>query len=339
MALEIVVIFIASLLSIYILRKYAYKLNLIDEPNSRSIHTKSTPRGGGIGFFISIFLIVPFFHWELLSSYAYTFISIVIIFISGIIDDIYEVKPLTKFLVILIGTILLYIDDIYINSVGIFGGDTLFLGYLSLPFTFFAVSGFTNALNLIDGLDGLSTTISILILATFFYMGFIYHDDFMIIVSIVVISSLVAFLIYNWYPASIFMGDSGSLTLGFVISILAIKSLEHISSAVTILFLSAIPVLDTMIVMIRRKIDGNSAFRADRSHIHHITLLYFKNNTKKSVFFILFLQTIYILIGVYVDSRVDGAYLLIIFILQGVGLYHILGYFIKREKRDNNRLF
>lgn len=208
------------------------------------------------------------------------------------------------------------------------------MGYLSLPFTFFAVSGFTNALNLIDGLDGLSTTISILILSIFVYIGLIYVDEFMIILSMVVISGLLAFLIYNWYPASIFMGDSGSLTLGFVISILAIKSLEHISSAVTILFFTAIPVLDTMIVMIRRKLKGGSAFRADRCHIHHIILSCFNNSTPKTVFFILFIQLLYILVGLAIDSRVDGLYLLILFIFQGVGLYHLLGYLIQKQQRE-----
>ncbi len=334
MILEIVLIFIVSLLSIYLLRHYARGLNLIDEPNQRSIHTQTTPRGGGVGIFISIFIIVPFFHWILLGEYQYIYLSIALIFISGIIDDLREIKPITKFIVILISTILLYIDGISINSVGLFGGDILFLGYLSLPFTFFAVSGFTNALNLIDGLDGLSTTISILILSIFVYIGLIYVDEFMIILSMVVISGLLAFLIYNWYPASIFMGDSGSLTLGFVISILAIKSLEHISSAVTILFFTAIPVLDTMIVMIRRKLKGGSAFRADRCHIHHIILSCFNNSTPKTVFFILFIQLLYILVGLAIDSRVDGLYLLILFIFQGVGLYHLLGYLIQKQQRE-----
>ena len=330
--LEVITIFVTSLIYIYIIKRYATTLNLIDEPNIRSMHTKSTPRGGGVGFFISIFLTIPIFHWTHLQSYIYIYISVVIIFILGLIDDILEVSPITKFGVIFISTLLLYIDNLSINSVGIFGGSLLYLGYFSLPFTFFAVSGFTNALNLIDGVDGLSTTLSLLILATFFYIGFIYSDNFMMILSISLISALVAFLIYNWHPASIFMGDSGSLTLGFVISILAIKSLEHLSSAVTILFLTAIPVLDTMIVMIRRKLKGGSAFKADRCHIHHIALSYFENHTQKSVLFILLIQAIYILIGLYVDSRVDGLYLLIVFILQGVGLYYILGYLLKRRK-------
>ncbi|MFK5976102.1 MAG: MraY family glycosyltransferase [Sulfurovum sp.] len=331
MTLELAIIFILSLLFIYLLRKYAKHLELIDKPNSRSIHTQNTPRGGGIAFFFAIFLVFPFFHWEILTHYPYIILSIIIIFISGVIDDIKEVKPLTKFLVILISTLLLYIDNISINSVGVFGGDILFLGYLSLPFTFFAVSGFTNALNLIDGLDGLSTTISLLILSTFLYIGFIYQDEFMIIVSIVVITSLLAFLLYNWYPASIFMGDSGSLTLGFIISILAIKSLEHLSSAVTILFLTALPILDTMIVMIRRKLKGGSAFQADRCHLHHIILNCFTNSTPKTVIFIFLLQLLYIFIGLSVDSRIDGLSLLILFILQGVGLYHLLGYLIKKQ--------
>ena len=220
-----------------------------------------------------------------------------------------------------------------IDDLGVFFGFGLSVGWFALPFTLFAVVGFTNALNLIDGLDGLAAIVSIVILGSFFAVGYMYDDFFMMIITGAFISALLGFLLFNWHPASIFMGDSGSLTLGFVISMLAIKSLAYLPT-VSVLFISAIPILDTLVVMLRRKIKGRSMFSADRCHIHHILKQFFAEDTRNTVLFLGVFQVIYSLIGLQLDKNMDEGYLLVLFAFNIVLLYMFLGAMIKRQKRD-----
>ena len=321
-----------SIVCIRFLRYIAPKIGLYDFPNERSEHITIIPRGGGIGLFLSIFAVFACFNTELLQEYLWTVVAIGIVFAIGIFDDYYDVSPYIKFLGIIVATILLYFNGIVIDRLGTFFGMELSLGWLALPFTVFAVSGFTNALNLIDGLDGLSATISIVILGVFMFIGIEHHDLFITTLSSLFIVALAAFLIFNWYPASIFMGDSGSLMLGFVISVLAIKALDYIP-AVSILFIAAIPILDTLIVMIRRKRNGRSVFSADRCHIHHILKQLFADNTPKTVMILGIVQIVYSFVGLQIDKSSDEGVLLILFLLNVVLFYLFLGTMIKRQNR------
>jgi UDP-GlcNAc:undecaprenyl-phosphate GlcNAc-1-phosphate transferase len=155
----------------------------------------------------------------------------------------------------------------------------------------------------------------------------------MMMMSGAFISALLGFLIFNWHPASIFMGDSGSLTLGFVISLLAIKSLAYLPT-VSILFIAALPILDTLVVMVRRKIKGRSIFSADRCHIHHILRHFFAEDTRKTVLFLGVFQGINSLTGLQLEKQLDEGYPMILFLLNVVLLYMFLAAMIKRQKRN-----
>jgi UDP-GlcNAc:undecaprenyl-phosphate GlcNAc-1-phosphate transferase len=333
MYIEFILIFLLSLILVGLVKHYAPKIGLVDIPNSRSSHVTHTPSSAGIGFFLAVAIILPFFHFNYMINNLWTFLAILLVFIIGVLDDHHDASPNTKFIVLIVSTVLLSFDAVIINDVGIFFGSHITLGWLALPFTVFAIVGFTNALNLIDGLDGLAATVSIVILGSFFTVGYQNDDLFIMMVSMAFISTLLAFLFFNWNPASIFMGDSGSLTLGFVISVLAVKSLAYLPT-VSILFITAIPILDTLIVMIRRKRRGRSAFSADRCHVHHILRHFFAEDTKKTVIFLLVLQTIYSITGLQLDKNMDEGYLLILFGLNTILLYLSLGAMIKRQKRD-----
>ena len=329
MLLQSILIFITSLILIGLVKKYAPNLGLIDNPNQRSVHLKPTARGAGIGFYLAVLIVLPMFNMSSLLLYKYTYIATFIIFIAGVLDDYRGITSNFKFLVIIVSTILLSFDHIIISTLGVYFGFELSLGWFALPFTIFAVVGFTNALNLIDGLDGLASSISIVILVTFFTIGYHHNDIFMQLLSLAFIATLLAFLFYNWYPASIFMGDSGSLILGFIISVLAIKSLEYIPTT-AILFISAIPILDTIVVMIRRKKSGNSMVSADRCHIHHIIKKLFSNNTKIAVSFLVFVQVLYSLVGLFIYKGINEFFVLIFFILNILLQYYILSLLIKK---------
>ena len=304
----------------------------MDIPNKRSSHVSHTASGAGIGFYLSVALILPIFNFNLMLLHIWSFAAILLVFVIGVLDDHHDTSPNTKFFVIMLSTVLLYFDNIVIDDLGVFFGFHLTLGWFAIPFTMFAVAGFTNALNLIDGLDGLAATVSIVILGSFFSVGYTNNDLFIMMIAGAFISALLGFLVFNWNPASIFMGDSGSLTLGFVISLLAIKSLAYLPT-VSILFIAAIPILDTLVVMVRRKINGRSMFSADRCHFHHILRHFFAEDTRKTVIFLGVLQGIYSLTGLQLERDMDEGYMLILFLLNVVLLYMALGAMIKRQKR------
>lgn len=333
MYLEFVLIFILSLVLVGLVKYYAPKIGLVDVPNGRSSHAINIPSGAGIGFYLAVTIILAIFHFDSVLMNTWTCLAVLLVFIVGVLDDHHDTSPNTKFIVLTLSTLLLSLDGVIINDLGSFFGMHFTLGWAALPFTMFAIVGFTNALNLIDGLDGLAATVSIVILGSFFSVGYMNDDFFMMVTSIAFISALLAFLVFNWHPASIFMGDSGSLTLGFVISVMAVKSLVYLP-AVSILFITAIPVLDTLIVMIRRKLNGRSAFCADRCHFHHILRHFFAEDTKKTVLFLGVLQAVYSLTGLQLDNNMDEGYLLILFAFNIVLLYMFLGAMIKRQKRE-----
>lgn len=333
MIIKFFIIFLLSILFIRIIRNNAAKLGLIDIPNKRSEHVKHTASGAGIGFYLAILLVFSVFYLDVMLSYACTFSAIFLVYIVGVMDDHHDTAPNTKFIIIALSTVLLYFDDILINNLGSFFGFELSLGWFALPFTMFAVVGFTNALNLIDGLDGLSASVSIVILGSFFYVGYMHDDFFMMLLAGAFISTLLGFLLFNWCPASIFMGDSGSLTLGFVISLLAIKSLAYLPT-ISILFIAAVPILDTVIIMTRRKLRGRKMFCADRCHMHHILRHFFAEDTRKTVLFLAILQAVFSLTGLQLEKNIDEGVLLVLFIFNIVLLYMFLSAMIQRQQRD-----
>ncbi len=330
---ELFAVFLLSTGLVWTVRHFAPRIGLLDIPNERSIHCSIIPRGAGIGFSVAVFIVFALFHWDIMLEYLWTSIAIGMVFFVGVLDDHHDTSPNTKFFVIIFATVLLYFDGIVIDELGTFFGQELRLGWLSIPFTIFAVSGFTNAMNLIDGLDGLSATLGIIILAVFMIVGITHGDTFITVLASLTITALAAFLLFNWHPATIFMGDSGSLTLGFLISVLAIKSLAYLPT-VSILFIAAIPILDTLIVMIRRKRNGRSAFSADKCHIHHLVQTFFDGNTKRAVISLAVLQSIYSLTGLQLDRSSDEGILLLLFILNVILLYMILGAMITRQERS-----
>ena len=321
-------IFLTSCMGIYLFLKNAGKLGFIDTPNERSMHVQLTPKGAGIPFVLSIFIVLFIFDLDYLITYYYVYTAIALVFFSGLLDDIKEVKPKIKFIFIFLATIVLYFNDLAIFNLGTFFGNEILLpAWLVFPFTFLAIAGYTNALNLMDGLDGLAASIAIVILTTYFFIGIEHDDELMITLSSFFIVSLVAFLFFNWYPAKIFMGDSGSLVLGMVIVILSIRAFEYITPA-SILLIGALPLLDTFIVMTRRYQRSQSLFKADKNHMHHF-LVNVKGDIPYSVLILTMMQMIFSLIG-YQVSQADNFISLILFLIL---FYIYLQLFDQRLKR------
>ena len=311
--LSLLFAFFTTIIFIFLIIKFANKLSLIDIPNKRSMHKTIKPRGAGIAFYLSFLLTTLFFNQEFLEQNLFFFIATFLIFLIGIIDDIKGSSPKIKFIFIIIAiTLLFFTTNLKITSLQKWFGIDISLAFpISLIFTIFAVTGYTNALNLLDGLDGLAGSIALIILLSFLYLGIRYHDNFIIYISTIFIINIIAFLIFNWYPSKIFMGDSGSLILGFIISILAIKLSSYISIA-SILFLAALPILDTILVMSRRIKNKKSPFIADKTHVHHILL---KKHTKVdvTVMILILIQANFSMLGILL-SHTKNEFLFALFL-------------------------
>lgn len=292
----------------------AHRVGLIDIPNERSSHKVPVPRGAGIIFglvFLVGILILKYSSLENI-NYLYAFLSLLIVYAVGLYDDIYNITFKKKFIFIIIAALIAYYDGFVINSLGNYFGYELYLGYFSVVFTIFAIVGFTNAINLTDGLDGLAGSIAIVMSTGLMFIGLIYEDNILICIPMLLIAPIAAFLMFNWYPAKVFMGDSGSLFLGFTLSLLSIYSLQYINT-VSILFLAAIPLLDTLIVMRRRKQRKQSMFVADKNHLHHV-ILNFKQDKLFTVNTLIIIQVIFtiIFIQVHVESDFINLFLFIL---------------------------
>lgn len=324
----LLILFLVALALHFVMVDYATHLGLIDVPNERSMHKTKIPRGAGIAMFLSVIVIQTIFNYDHLINYYLIYGAISLIFIIGALDDLYDVSPRLKFVFIFFSTILIYIYGIQIDTLGNYFGHEITLPLvLIFPFTFFAIAGFTNALNLIDGLDGLAGCITLIMLITFFAIGVTYNDSLIVTLSSSFITVLIAFLIFNWYPAKIFMGDSGSLTLGFIIALLSILSMKYITPS-SVLFIIAVPLLDTFLVMTRRIQRRQSIFKADKNHIHHF-LYAIKNDVRFTVILLISIQSIFSIIGFQLKNAND----LLSIILFGLLFFVFLNLFDQRLKR------
>lgn len=305
-----------------LLVKYSKVLSLIDKPNERSIHETIKSRAGGISIFFSFCIGIILSG---LSLNIYIVLSFFIVFLLGIYDDRFGSSSKIKIFWIIISTVLLFYGGMYVDYLGTFlGYEIKLIPFLALVFTTFALVGFINAVNLIDGLDGLSAGVSIVILIAYVYLGYKYNDTFLLYISTFLIISLLAFLLYNWYPSKMFMGDSGSLTLGFVIAVLSIHSVRQgYITPVTVLLLTAVPILDTLVVMLRRVKRGQNPFSPDRTHIHHIILRQQAKDVARTTKILILLQMVFTYIGLGFKVR-DDLIILSIFLMLFVLFYAIL---------------
>ncbi len=263
----------------------AEKKNLVDEPGDRRAHTVSTPSLGGIAIFAGIiFSIIMWTPFKYFGDLQYILCAFIILFLIGVKDDIDPVLPYQKFgAEIISALILVFIANIRITSLyGIFGIDEL--PYIaSILLSIFTILVIINSFNLIDGVNGLSGSIAGIIASVF---GLWFYQIDMIELSILAFSmvgAIVGFLKYNFSPAKIFMGDTGSLLLGLICAILAIQFIEmhRVLEDVTYATQAApavavgiliVPLFDTLRVFTLRMIRGRSPFSPDRNHIHHLLL-------------------------------------------------------------------
>lgn len=273
--LTIVSVVISFILTPFI-KNFAIRINAVDIPkDKRKIHKKPIPLLGGMAIYISFVVTMFLKEGRLGKSEIGILIGATIIVIGGLIDDLKDIRPWQKLLFQVSAAVVLILFGVEIAVVtNPFPSNSLFLklGWLSIPITIFWVVGITNAINLIDGVDGLAAGVAFICSATIFIIAALNGRREAALLTAILSGAIFGFLPYNFNPASIFMGDTGAQLLGFLLSAISlkgtIKSATAFAIAVPILAFG-LPIYDTLFAMIRRKINGKPIMQADRGHLHH----------------------------------------------------------------------
>lgn len=257
--------------------KLAIMIGAVDKPNARKVHTRIMPRMGGLAIYISFFTVLFFSH-EMTQQLIGLFLGGTILIIVGIIDDKMDMPAKVKLLgQILAACVVVYFGVRVDFATNIFQGKPFFLSVFSIPVTIIWIVGIINAVNLIDGLDGLAAGISVIAAVTMAIVGYASQQYLMASMAMILIGATLGFLRYNFNPAQIFMGDTGSMFLGYNLAVFAVMGVAKsftVLSFVTPILVLAIPILDTLFAIIRRKMNHKPIFKPDKNHLHHCLLNY-----------------------------------------------------------------
>jgi len=254
-------------------KKLAYKVGATDQPNVRKVHQKIMPRLGGLAIYIGF--IAGFLILRPEDPYAGAIIlGSAVILLTGMADDIFDLSPRLKLLGQLTAAFTVVLGGVQIEFINLPFGGVLEFGMFSIPITILWIVGITNAINLIDGLDGLAAGVSTIGLATIGFMAMLKGDVFVMSLALILIVSTLGFLYFNFHPAKIFMGDTGALFLGYMIAVLSMLGFKNVTmiSLIVPLIILGVPISDTFFAIIRRIVNKSPLSAPDKSHLHHCLL-------------------------------------------------------------------
>ena len=319
---------LAALLTPFI-RRLAFKVGAIDNPNARRVNKIPMPTMGGLAIFLSFNLANLFLlRNQYPSNQLYSLLlAQLIIIATGMIDDIYELKPKQKMLgIFLAALVVFFVVKVRMTTLTLPFLGTLSLGWLSFPITIIWILAITNAVNLIDGLDGLATGVSIIALTTSAITGFFFlnvTNTFVSIMMFTLVAALLGFLPYNFHPARIYLGDTGSLFIGFMMSIFSLYGLKN-ATFITIIIpviIMGVPITDTVYAILRRWLNNKPISQADKHHLHH-RLMQMGLSHRQTVLVIYGIALIFSFISLlYPLSNLWGSVLLTIATLFGLELF------------------
>lgn len=319
MTIEIFYSYILAVIISAILTPIASKIgdytNIVAKENNRTIHHGRIARMGGLAIYLS-FLIVACVFLKADRQINAILISSFIIFILGFIDDMVDLKPKIKLLgQFIAASIVIFYGDMYIHNINIpFLSDNQLI---STIITYGWIIGVTNAINLIDGLDGLCAGVTSIVLIVIAFTAVTYHRIDIAAISVLLAGAIDGFLCYNFHPASIFMGDCGALFIGFMIAVISILGFGTESSVFFTLgapiVMLAIPIMDTLIAIVRRKLKHKRFDEADREHLHHTLMFKLDMGQTRSVI-ILYMTTILFAMSsfIYIYNKTIGLCLFIL---------------------------
>jgi UDP-GlcNAc:undecaprenyl-phosphate GlcNAc-1-phosphate transferase len=268
-----VIAFIVSYILTPYMARVGKKQNMVDIPGHRKIHEEAIPNLGGIVIFFG-FLLSLLFVIQIEGQFRALLIGGVIILLLGVVDDIANLSPKHKFLIQMIPAliVIIYNSDLINNFIVNQLKSFDLLGYLLYPILIFWIVGVTNSINIIDGLDGLACGVSFIALIAFLILGLIHNLEALSLMSIALAGSMLAFLRFNFYPAKMFLGDSGSTFAGFMLASVGALWVLNSENAFFIfipIIILALPIFDTLFAIWRRYRGHHPIFQADKGHLHH----------------------------------------------------------------------
>ena len=280
---------LATLLATPLAKCIAQHLGAIDKPDERRINKVPIPRMGGIGIALGLVaavavqvagtkllgwptVFVP--HMQLQGvDYKLLTAAVVIVFLTGAIDDVRNLKPRQKLLGQILAACVAAASGLVIGNVANpFTAELIPIGWLAYPITVVYLVAFTNVINLIDGLDGLAAGITAISCAAMFYLSYEAHQIDATVLACILAGCCLGFLRYNFNPASIFMGDCGSNMLGFLLGVIALLGVNRVAAATTLivpLVIAGVPIIDTFAAIVRRRRGHTAISQADTGHIQH----------------------------------------------------------------------
>lgn len=320
-AILFVVALVSSLITVPLASHIAWRVGAIDRPSKRRINTTPIPRMGGIAVFVGIGvaavaykIVTELLGWtrvfkplpEMQIDYFFVASGAAMVFATGVVDDIKSLRPTQKLIGQILAAILAASGGLVIgNIVNPFGGGEIDLGWLSYPITVVYMVAFMNIINLIDGLDGLAGGITVISCLTMFGLSVMSGRLDAAMTAIVTAGAVLGFLKYNFHPAKIFLGDSGSLLLGFMLAAISLMNVTRVAGLTTMLIplvIALVPITDTLAAIIRREREHVSIMSPDKGHIHH-RLLQDGFDQRTAVIFI-YLWTMLLCLGAVIMTQV-----------------------------------
>lgn len=276
--LNLIVAFLVSLVLVPLNKKLSIKLGVVSVPRERDAHKEPTPRMGGLSVaisFIASVIIFMFFTQEVnIQKCIFILIGAAVLTVVGVIDDIYQIKPYQKMAGQIIAIVLAIIGGVNIRFLvwDTPGAIAILVKCVNVFGTIFWTLGMINAINLIDGLDGLSSGLSIIAAISFMVIAVTNGNTLAMLLAVSIAGATLGFLAYNFHPAKIFIGDTGSMLLGYTLALIALETgfeyLDVVCFAAPITIL-AVPIFDTAYAILRRLVNRMPISEADKNHTHH----------------------------------------------------------------------
>ena len=352
--------FVASLVLTRLVRALALRIGAVDQPGERKIHAVPVPRLGGVSIFLSIGLAVlvsfglEYFGGDAIPIDRVAWMPILggtaIVFATGVWDDLKSLPAWLKFLFQTLAAGVVIWFGIYVEPVSSLQRGPLYinLSLLAVPVTFLWIIGVTNSFNLVDGLDGLAAGLGIIAAGTSATIFIMRGDTSDALLLVILIGALTGFLFYNFNPATIFLGDSGSLVIGYILAVTAVAGSQKQATALAVLIpllVFGLPIVDTLLSMLRRFIGSskliqpyktpfkskvrsfNRMFEPDRRHIHHrlLAMGFSQRNAVLVLYGLSLCLGLLVFVSVLAQYRNAGIILVVVALATFVGI-HKLGY-------------
>lgn len=316
--------FVLSVATLPFVRKLCLKKGVVDQPGYRKVHNKPIPRLGGLALFLSV--IIPVLMLDFAGFYP-VIVCGSLMFLLGLLDDLFNISPKNKLIAQLLIAISVFVLGVRIEILSNPFGAPFILGALSLPVSVLWIVGISNAVNFIDGLDGLAGGVITIIAITLGVVAFMTDQHQSALMALILAGAFLGFLLFNFHPARIFMGDSGALFAGFVLACLSITGVIKtvaISLVLPILIFS-VPILDICFSVLRRLCKKRNPMRADMEHIHHklIKIGFSQNRVVGFLYFISLLSGV-------IATLLIGGHALYIYLMAFITLFMAIFYFIAK---------